>query len=300
MQKYGEAFLSAYSGGIDLTPGWGNFLYWLVAISLFFFALELIRPWRPKQPKFRQDFWLDAFYMFFNVALFGLIIFDGLSRVAALGLSDFLAVFGAENLVAIHIETWPAWAQLLTVFLVRDFVHWNVHRLLHRVPWLWEFHKVHHSVEQMGFAAHLRYHWMENVVYKVLEFLPLALIGFSTDSIMVVYVVTLAWGHFNHSNFVLPKILRRLVWPLRYVFNHPEMHIWHHVRDMPPDHPYGMNFGLTLSVWDWIFGSACIPGDGRDLDIGIPDQKSFPKTFFGQLFYGFGRRKKNPPTTSSP
>ncbi len=30
------------------------------------------------------------------------------------------------------------------------------HLLGHKVPILWEFHKVHHSVEQMGFAAHLR------------------------------------------------------------------------------------------------------------------------------------------------
>jgi AraC-like DNA-binding protein len=62
---------------------------------------------------------------------------------------------------------------MLLLFLVRDFVQWNVHRLLHRAPRLWEFHKVHHSVQQMGFAAHLRYHFMENIVYRTLEYIPL-------------------------------------------------------------------------------------------------------------------------------
>ena len=290
MSEYAQTFLNAY-GGIDLTPHLTNFLYWLVAVSLFFFALELIRPWRANQPKFRKDFWLDAFYMFFNVALFGFVIFNAVTAVVGKALSDLLSLFGAENIVALHVETWPVWLQLLIVFVVRDFVHWNVHRLLHRVPWLWEFHKVHHSVEQMGFAAHLRYHWMENVVYKTLEFLPLALIGFSTPAIFVVYVLTLAWGHFNHANFVLPAALKRVVWPLRYVFNHPEMHIWHHAREMPPEHRNGMNFGITLSIWDWIFHTAYMPNDGRDLDIGIPDQETFPKSFWGQLIWGFRRSK---------
>jgi sterol desaturase/sphingolipid hydroxylase (fatty acid hydroxylase superfamily) len=52
--------------------------------------------------------------------------------------NDFLAyAFGIRNLVAIEIGSWPYWAQLVTLFVVRDFVQWNVHRLLHRVPWLW-------------------------------------------------------------------------------------------------------------------------------------------------------------------
>ncbi|MFT5467846.1 MAG: sterol desaturase/sphingolipid hydroxylase (fatty acid hydroxylase superfamily) [Verrucomicrobiales bacterium] len=276
-------------------PSWTNYLYWLVGISLAFFLLELARPWRKNQPKFRKDFWLDAFYMLFNYFLFALIIFSAVSAVVSALFSDLLGMFGMENVVAIRIETWPAWAQLLTVFILRDFIHWNIHRLLHRVPRLWEFHKVHHSVEQMGFAAHLRFHWIENVVYKTLEFLPLAVIGFSTDSIAIVYLVTLAWGHFNHANFVLPNFLRRIFRPLRYVFNHPEMHIWHHAREMPAEHRNGMNFGLTLSIWDWIFRTAYIPGDGRDLDIGISDQKTFPKTFWGQLFFGFRKRGKRSP-----
>ena len=74
---------------------------------------------------------------------------------------------------------------------MKDFVEWWIHRLLHFVPFLWKFHQVHHSVKQMGFASHLRYHWMENVVYKSLEYIPLALIGFGLDDFFFIHKIAL-------------------------------------------------------------------------------------------------------------
>lgn len=295
MTKYWEIFVDAYQGyanylWYELThPHAKNYLLWLLGISVFFFVLELVKPWRKNQPKFRKDFWLDFFYMFFNFFLFSLIIYNAASEVVVNLWNDALALVGISNLVALEIGSWPVWLQLLTLFLVRDFVQWNIHRLLHRIPFLWEFHKVHHSVEQMGFAAHLRYHWMENVVYRSLEYLPLAMIGFGIDDFFIVHIFTLAVGHFNHSNFKLP------LGPLKYLFNNPQMHIWHHAKELPPDRPYGMNFGLTLSLWDYLFGTASIPEDGRDVELGFPGMEEFPDGFLGQNLHGFGLEQKSKP-----
>lgn len=78
------------------------------------------------------------------------------------------------------------------ILFVSDFVQWNTHRLLHRVPMLWNFHKVHHSVKEMGFAAHLRYHWMEPVVYKSLLYIPIAIIGgFNAQDVAIVHFLIL-------------------------------------------------------------------------------------------------------------
>ena len=291
LSKYLDIFLTGYENyarylWTELThPHWKNYLYWLIGVSLFFFLLELSRPWRPEQPRFRKDFWLDAFYMFFNFFLFSLVIYNAASDVVVNLFNDALASIGVDNLVALEVRSWPAWVQLLVLFVVRDFVQWNVHQLLHRVPRLWEFHKVHHSVEQMGFAAHLRYHWMENVVYRSLEYVPLAMIGFGIDDFFIVHVFTLSVGHFNHSNWKLE------LGPLKYVFNNPQMHIWHHAKDLPADRPYGMNFGLTLSLWDYLFGTAHIPSDGRDIELGFPEVEDFPKTFIGQNLHGFSARR---------
>jgi len=286
MSEYFDVFVAVLTGYARYlwfeitTPHWGNYFYWLIGLSLAAYALELTWPWRRQQPRIRKDFWLDAFYVFFNYFLFSLIGFAAVSEVVAKAWTDALAAIGIENTVAMSVASWPAWLQVATLFVVRDFVHWNVHRLLHHVPWLWEFHKVHHSVEQMGFAAHLRYHWMENVVYRTLQYVPLALIGFGIDDFFWAHLIATAIGHLNHANFA-PRL-----GPLGYLFNNARMHIWHHAWHLPADRPHGMNFGISLSCWDYLFGTACIPADGRDIELGFPGLERFPKTFVRQELYG--------------
>ena len=278
---------SGYAGYLwqEIThPSWHNYFYWLIGVSAFFFILEIIKPWRRDQPKFRKDFWLDFFYMFFNFFLFSLIIYNAASNVVVHFFNDLLASIGITNLVAFEVMSWPTWAHLLIGFVLRDFVQWWTHRLLHRVPALWEFHKVHHSVEQMGFAAHLRYHWMENVVYRSIEYIPLALIGIGLRDFFIIHIFTLAIGHFNHSNFKLS------LGPLKYIFNNPQMHIWHHAYDLPKDKIYGVNFGLTLSVWDYLFRTNYIPYEGKDIKLGFPGVEDFPKDFIHQNTHGFKRK----------
>ncbi|MDH5379875.1 MAG: sterol desaturase family protein [Cyclobacteriaceae bacterium] len=286
MNHYWEIFINGYKGYASylwheiLNPGWHNYFYWLIGVSLFFFSLELIAPWRKNQSKFRMDFWLDAFYMFFNFFLFSLVIYNAASDVFVNLFKDGLSLIGITNLVVFEVLSWPIWAHLLLGFFVRDFVQWWVHRLLHWSPRLWEFHKVHHSVKQMGFAAHLRYHWMENVVYRTIEYIPLALIGIGLNDFFIIHIFTLAVGHFNHSNFTFP------LGPFKYIFNNPRMHIWHHAKDIPSDRPYGINFGITLSLWDYIFRTNYIPRDGRDIELGFPHDENFPKDFISQNLHG--------------
>ena len=281
---FAESFrgYAAYLGREIVNPGLHNYFYALIVISLAVYAFEILAPWRPMQKKLRRDFWLDAFYMFFNFFLFSLIGYAALSDVCARAFNDFLASFGVRNLVAIRINDLPPWAQLVTLFVLRDFVHWNVHRLLHRVSWLWEFHKVHHSVREMGFAAHLRFHWMETVVYRTLEYVPLAMIGFGIDDFIIVHLTALTIGHLNHANVVVP------LGPLKYVLNNPQMHIWHHMRRFPKDRYYGLNYGLSLSVWDYVFGTAYVPRDGRDIELGFPGDEVFPSTFLTQAVHPLG------------
>jgi len=77
---------------------------------------------------------------------------------------------------------------------------------------------------------------------------------------------------------------------MRIIFNSPEMHIWHHSYDLPEDRRNGINFGLTLAVWDYIFGTAYIPHDGRDIRLGFPGVEEFPENFVGQVTHGFNGR----------
>ena len=294
MDSYVQIVRDSYTGYWDyllreiLQPHWGNYFYWLLALSVLVWSLELIIPWRKGQKAFRRDFWLDAFYMLFNFFLFSLVVYNALSNVAVNAFNDFLHwAFGIENLVAIEVNSWPVWAQLLTLFIIADFIQWNVHRMLHRVPWLWEFHKVHHSVKEMGFAAHLRFHWMETIVYKSVQYIPLAMIGFGIDDFILVHIFTILIGHLNHAN------LNWSYGPLRYIFNNPKMHIWHHSKVLPASHPYGINFGLSLSVWDYLFGTAHIPHEGRDIELGFEGDHNFPKGFLRQVTYPLSKVDKD-------
>lgn len=273
-----------YLKGEVLHPSWHNYFYWLLGLSLFCWLLEIVFPWRKDQPLIRKDFWLDGFYMFFNFFLFSLIGYNALSNIGVQAFSDFIGLFGWSNLVAINIQSWPVWLQLLVLLVVKDFIDWNVHRLLHRVGWLWEFHKVHHSVEQMGFAAHLRFHWMETIVYRTIEYIPLAMIGFGINDFILVHIFTLAIGHLNHSNVMLP------MGPFKYLFNSAQMHIWHHAKELPAR--YGVNFGLTLSCWDYLFGTVHWPESGRDEPLGFERSEYYPANFFKQMIQPFKKHEK--------
>ncbi|MEO9485543.1 MAG: sterol desaturase family protein [Ekhidna sp.] len=284
--EYWQIIKEAYSGYAgylwrEITqPHWHNYFYWLIGISVFFLFVEWISPWRKNQNRFRKDFWLDFFYMFFNFFIFSLIVFNAASDVVVHFFNNLLGSLGIDNLLAFEVMSWPMWAHLVLGFFVRDFVQWWTHRLLHRVPFLWEFHKVHHSVKEMGFAAHLRFHWMETVVYRTIEYLPLALIGIGLRDFFIIHIFTLAVGHFNHSNFQLN------LGPLKYIFNNPQMHIWHHAKVLPENRAYGVNFGLTLSIWDYLFKTNYIPKSGRDIALGFPGDEEFPENFVGQLSHG--------------
>ncbi len=290
IEKYFQIFVDGYYGYFTylldeiMYPSWGNYFWWLVGLSLGVWLLELVFPWRKSQPLIRKDFWLDGFYMFFNFFLFSLIAYNAISNVAVEAFNDFLGLFGVTNLVAIEVASLPTWSQLLILFVLADFIQWNVHRFLHRIPALWEFHKLHHSVEQMGFAAHLRFHWMETIVYKTAQYIPLAMIGFGLEEFFLVHIFATAIGHLNHAN------IRVTYGPLKYVLNNPVMHTWHHAKQLPKGSS-GVNYGITLSLWDYLFRTAYIPNDGRDEPLGFDGMEKYPKTFWQQISYPFWKNK---------
>ncbi len=288
MNKYTDIIQRAYTGYFDyflhavLHPSWHNHFYWLFGASIVIWTLEMLFPWRKDQPKIRQDFWIDAFYLLWNYFLFSLVLYNALSSVFVQLFNDFLGLFGIVNIVAIHVETLPGWLQFVIIFVLRDFMQWNIHRLLHHVPWMWEFHKVHHSVEEMGFAALMRYHFMENIIYRTLEYIPLAMMGFGISDFFIVHIFTLVTGQLGHSNLFIP------LGKLKYVLNGPQMHLWHHAQTYPASHPHGYNYGITLSIWDFIFGTNYWPHNDKDLPVGLPKtDAAFPRDFVGQIVEPF-------------
>ena len=72
------------------------------------------------------------------------------------------------------------------------------------------------------------------------------------------------------------------------------MHIWHHAKVLPERFKQGCNFGLSLSIWDYIFKTSYIPESGRDIELGYKGEEDMPQNFVGQVVFGFLKKKKPP------
>ena len=288
--SYSDLFFSSFGSyasyvwseiTFQTNPWYTNYFWLLIILSIVVWLLELAFPWRKNQPIIRTDFWIDAFYMFFNFFIFNLVIFIAFSDLITYLVNNAIGL-ELSKIAIINLKDYSEWLQLIIFFVATDFIQWFTHVLLHRFPVLWRFHKVHHSVEEMGFAAHLRYHWMENVFYTPMKYIMVMLIGgFAPEQAFIVYYFAIAIGHINHANIGISY------GPLKYVLNNPKMHIWHHAYELPTNHSHGMNFGISLSIWDYIFRTNYIPHSGRDIKLGFEKIEEFPKTFFRQLYAGF-------------
>ncbi|PCJ48684.1 MAG: sterol desaturase [Gammaproteobacteria bacterium] len=259
-------------------PWYQNFFWGLILISLLVWLAEILFPWRKNQSIIRNDFWLDGFYMFFNFFIFTVFI-SGFYKIGGLMFSSFGVTMDSISLI--QLEDLPSWLQLLTFFILLDFVQWITHILLHRIPIFWNFHKVHHSVKEMGFAAHLRYHWMENILYKPFKTLAVMLLGgFEPQQAFLVHFFAISIGHLNHANIKLTY------GPLKYIFNNPVMHLYHHAYHLPKG-KFGVNFAISLSLWDYLFKTNYIPEDSGTVLLGFDGDEHFPKGFVQQSLSGF-------------
>ena len=257
-----------------------NYFWGLIIISLVVWIFEIIFPWRKSQKIFRKGFWIDIIYMFFNFFLFSIIIVGFYEAFNKL-LYDLFGI-ASNSIALIDLSTFSQISQLIIFFITLDLFQWLTHIMMHRFDFLWKFHKVHHSVKEMGFAAHFHYHWMENILYKPLKVFAVMLIGgFEPEQAYLIHFLTITIGHLNHSNIKLSY------GALKYIFNNPIMHLHHHASSSSNNFKTGVNFAISLSIWDYIFKTNYIPNENGDTKLGYEGDQSMAKSFFGQLFYGF-------------
>ena len=228
-----------------------EYAFWLIVTGITIGLLEHFHPWRKNQAFIRKELEQDFFWLIFNgilasyiFAVFFRIIYSGLDNL-------YIRVAGASIHNARILVNLPLWGQFLIVLIAADFIEWSTHNLLHRVPWLWKIHRVHHSIEIMDWIGNFRFHWGELFIYKTMKYIPLALLGADWRAILIAAICTTVIGYLNHSNM-------NISWgPLRYILNSPRMHIWHH--DKKVRGKAGVNFGVMFSIWDWLFKTAYMP-----------------------------------------
>jgi sterol desaturase/sphingolipid hydroxylase (fatty acid hydroxylase superfamily) len=255
-----------------------GYFFWLLVVSALSFGLERLFTWRTKQPVLRRDLLQDIFWLVFNGHFAGVLI----AIPAARAVEEIAALFGLVGLAEPASIAWlgaaPLAVQFVVVLVLKDFLEWSIHRLLHRVPWLWTFHKVHHSIEALDWIGSFRFHWMEIVIYRALTYLPLVILGIDGRAMLAIAVVGTLIGHLNHANI-------RWDWgPLRYVINSPRFHVWHHDRTLHVSH--GQNFAIIFPAWDFLFGTAYLPGDTEQPEaLGFAGDETFPRSTAARLVH---------------
>ncbi len=259
----------------------------LLLISLLFLIAERLMPWRSEQTLLRRGSFNDVLHFLFNGYLFYLGYAVVVAQISA-GFTDLIRGTGAAAFLDTRLLTGqPMALQFPVLFLAQDLMMWVTHNLLHRIPFLWSIHKVHHSIEDMDWIGNMRYHWGEIIVYQLVLFVPITVLGADSSLHLYIGIINTVIGHFNHSNIDVD--LGRL----RYVFNSPRMHVWHHARTGPG--PLGRNFAIGLSLWDWIFRTAYYPAKGepeQPESLGFEEQEEYPRSFVGQQLYPLSRAWK--------
>lgn len=241
-----------------------SYFHALTGLALVFIVIERIWPRVPNQPLFRKGWLTDSIYVVFNSKYAGVLLgYLSLRWIGPVNTAMSYSWLGG----------WPWWSQFVVFLLSIDLIKWGIHNLLHRVSWLWEFHKVHHSIAEMDWMGDWRFHWGEIIAYNALLYLPTLYLGVPADVALWVGIVDTLVGHFAHAN-----LRWRIGW-LTYVINSPQMHLWHH--NHPDCGPINRNFGLTLSLWDWIFGTAYLPSHDP-ARLGFEGMDEYPDGLPGQ------------------
>jgi sterol desaturase/sphingolipid hydroxylase (fatty acid hydroxylase superfamily) len=172
----------------------------------------------------------------------------------------------------------PIWARLVGAFLLFDAWMYWWHRLNHRVPFLWRFHRTHHSDPTMDVTTANRFHIGEIALSSLLRVPVIALLGLRVWELALYELAMFTVVQLHHANIAFPKRLDRA---LRLVIVTPFMHKVHHSRWQPET---DSNYSSLFSFWDRVFRTFRWRDDPHSLQFGL-DEFTRPQdqTFTGLL-----------------
>jgi len=213
-------------------------LQFLGAAALIFIPLERLLPLHRDQKTLRPGLRVDVLHLIVSAAF----IRAG-TAATAIGISyacDLVVPDRVHNV----IRDQAGWLQFVQLLLLADLCFYLAHRLVHTVPWLWRFHAVHHSSEQMDWLSTFRVHPVDQVLNSTIIGVPAVALGFSPAPLLAYALLYRVHALLLHSNVHVD------LGPLERVFASPRYHHWHHA-DEPQ--AYDRNFGGQLVIWDRLF-----------------------------------------------
>jgi len=243
----------------------------ILIVAMIFIPLERVVPLYAGQKVMRKRWLNDVFYLFFNSIpiWIGFVLLVGSLLVA----SRFVVPEGLGNIVCAQ----PIWLQTIEVVLVADTGVYLAHRAFHAIPFLWKFHAIHHSIEEMDWLAAHRVHPVDQIVTMTVSLLPIYALGFSSTAIAIHTLIYHGQALLIHSN------TRIEFGPFKWVLASPAFHHWHHANERQA---YDKNFAAQLPFIDALAGTLYMP-ERMPKAYGVDDP--VPPLYHQQLVYPFKR-----------
>jgi sterol desaturase/sphingolipid hydroxylase (fatty acid hydroxylase superfamily) len=255
-------------------------LDWFVLNVLFtgflFIPVERLFPHRDEQALFRDEWREDLFYYLVSSLMVQVL------TVLAFAPANELRVLAPIDGLRAWIAALPFLVQFVAIMFLTDFMQYWVHRAFHRIPWLWQFHAVHHSARSMDWMAGARMHFLEIIVLRGATVIPMIVLGFSEAAVHAYILLVYLYSTFVHAN-----VGWRLGW-LERVLVTPRFHHWHHGIEREA---IDVNFSIHFPLFDRLFGTYYLPQEKWPSGYGIGGHP-VPLGYVKQFMHPFRRKPK--------
>lgn len=246
---------------------------WLMILVVIFVPLERVFAIHP-QKVLRKGIVTDLGYYFLSALLPTVLLGP------PLGLLAWVVHQAVPNGILAATVALPLWARVVCGLVAGEVGYYWGHRWSHEIPFLWRFHSIHHSAEEVNFLVSSRAHPVDMVFGRFCSLVPLYVLGLAEPQALadiqvpvLVALIGIMWGFFIHAN------LRWRFGPLEWLISTPAWHHWHHTLNGP----INRNYSSTLPWIDWIFRTHYLPRDAWPEAYGI--EAEMPDSLVEQLAY---------------
>jgi sterol desaturase/sphingolipid hydroxylase (fatty acid hydroxylase superfamily) len=247
-----------------------NIAYVILAVCLY--ALEHTMPHEPAWNRSDGQFFADIGHTLLSKGVVQTVVVFS----AVIGVASYVTPANEPG-YGVWPRDWPMAIQVPTAIVAAEFGLYWAHRIAHEWKPLWRFHAVHHSVVRLWIVNTGRFHFVDSFKSILVGMAILLALGAPMEVLIWLSAVTAFIGMLSHCNVDMR------FGPLSWWFNTPELHRWHHSRDLREGNK---NYSENIMLWDHVFGTYFNTRDYRPPeDIGI--NELMPAGFLQQLAWPF-------------
>ncbi|PHO18528.1 sterol desaturase [Malaciobacter molluscorum LMG 25693] len=286
-------------------------VFWGFLLSSFIIALicVYVKKDRSKRILFSSKLWwhpsarVDYVYFLFSYFIKVFMIYPVVvsAKTIALGVNSFMIQeFGFYRITSLSYGSIMI-LYTLCLFVVSDFTRYWTHRFLHTIPFLWHFHKVHHSAKVLNPLTFYRVHPVENILFGFRYSLSIGVVTgvfiyyfgamlslFDIFGVNIfIFVFSLIGTNLRHSHvkFTYFSFLEKwLISPYMHQIHHSTKH-------------FDRNYGGYLAIWDRLFNTLTLSKDVKSMKFGLrkeqmKDYDNIFKLFFTPFFSLLKRKQR--------